>query len=72
MRTSGEAVSEEIKRKNILIRDVVIGALSDKRFEEVATQLGKEKLKQEINDLMNEVLEEGEVDEVFFTEFIVL
>jgi flagellar FliL protein len=72
VRTSSEATSEEIKRKNVLIRDAVIETLSDRRFEEVATQQGKQELKQELNERMNGLLEEGEVNEVFFTEFIVL
>lgn len=71
LRTSSEETSEEIKAKNVLIRDAVIKALSDKRFEEVATQEGKLTLKQDVNDALDAILTEGEVNEVYFTEFII-
>lgn len=71
VRTSDEDVSEEIKRKNIVIRDAVIKALGSKHFEQVATQEGKLELKKEVAAAINERLTEGKVEEVFFTQFIV-
>jgi flagellar basal body-associated protein FliL len=69
--TTGEEASEEIKRENILIRDAVIDALSSKRYEEIATQEGKLQLKDEVRDAINGRLRTGQVEEVFFTQFII-
>jgi flagellar FliL protein len=71
VRTSDEDVSEEIKKSNVVIRDSVIKALSSKQFEQVATQQGKLLLKEEVSKTLNGILTEGEVEEVFFTEFII-
>ncbi|MDX1294998.1 MAG: flagellar basal body-associated FliL family protein [Sulfurimonadaceae bacterium] len=71
VRTSDEDVSEEIKKRNVVIRDSVIKALSSKQFEQVATQRGKLLLKDEVSETLNGILSEGEVEEVFFTEFII-
>ncbi len=70
--TTGREVSEEIKARNVLIRDAVIEALSSRQFEEVATPRGKLRLKEDVNEALNRFLQEGEVEEVFFTEFIIM
>ena len=71
VRTEHEDVSEEIKKRNVVIRDSVIKALSSKQFAEVATERGKLNLKEEVGETINNHLSEGKVEEVFFTEFIV-
>ncbi len=71
VRTEHEDVSEEIKKRNVVIRDSVIKALSSKQFAEVATERGKLNLKEEVGETINNLLSEGKVEEVFFTEFIV-
>ncbi|MEA3372368.1 MAG: flagellar basal body-associated FliL family protein [Campylobacterota bacterium] len=71
VRTSNEDVSEELKLKNVLIRDSVIKAMSSKRFDEIGTAQGKLKLKEEIAKGINRIVKEGEINEVYFTEFIV-
>jgi flagellar FliL protein len=71
VRTSSKETSEEIRERNVLIRDAVIKALSSKQFEQVATASGKLRLKEDVNEALNKFLEKGEVEEVFFTEFII-
>lgn len=71
VKTSNEEVSEEIKLRNIIIRDAVIKALSSKRFDEIGTADGKLRLKETIEEDINKIVREGSVKEVYFTEFIV-
>ena len=71
VRTENEKVSEEIVKRNVLIRDSVIKALSSKQFADVATPRGKMALKAEVGEALNSHLQEGKVEEVFFTEFII-
>lgn len=56
-----------------MIRDAVIRVLSSKKKEEVLTQAGKEQLKEELLDAMNEALglEEAAIISVYFLEFII-
>jgi flagellar FliL protein len=53
------------------VRDVVIGLLSSRRFEDVTSFEGKALLKQDISDRINGVLDQGRVKAVMFTDFVV-
>ncbi len=68
---SSEELSLEIDSKKSLIRDIIIRTLSAKTFEEVSTMKGKDKLKDEIVDKINEVLADGNINNIFFTDFVV-
>ena len=68
---SGPELTAELDKKKPLIRDIVIRTLSSKTFQEVSTNRGKEKLKDELVDKINAVLADGQVKNIFFTEFVV-
>ena len=55
------------------IRDVIIRILSSKHADDLLTQDGKERLKEELLEGINEAvgLEEPAVTGVYFTEFII-
>ncbi|WDL69366.1 flagellar basal body-associated protein FliL [Helicobacter winghamensis] len=61
----------ELDIKRDVLRDTVITILSSKTFEEVQTAKGKQKLKEEIMERINEFLVDGRVVNMFFTEFVV-
>lgn len=61
----------ELDTKQGVLRDVIISILSSKTFEEVQTAKGKQKLKEEIMERLNEFLVDGRVANIFFTEFVV-
>ncbi|GAB4558627.1 MAG: hypothetical protein Kow0047_03920 [Anaerolineae bacterium] len=69
-------VEEEFKakltRQKAVIDDTVISILSSKTFEDIFTMEGKERLKQEIMDTLNQRLGEGKyIGAVYFTDFVV-
>ncbi len=64
-------LTAELDKKKPLVRDIVIRTLSSKTFQEVSTNRGKEKLKDELVDKINAVLADGRVRNIFFTEFVV-
>lgn len=53
------------------IRDAIIGILSSKASSDLLTVEGKEKLREEIRDGVNETLGAEDVVQVYFTEFII-
>lgn len=53
------------------IKDAIIRILSAKSSSELLTTEGKEKMRSEIRDGVNEVLGSEDVTQVFFTEFII-
>lgn len=67
------ALPPELKAKEPQIRDAVIKVLSSKKAEDVLTPEGKETLKEELVEAINESVgfDEPPVTNVYFTEFIV-
>lgn len=66
----GDKVAEEIEKRKPQIRDIIIITLSSKTFEELSTREGKENLRLEIKDTINNFLTKGKIKNVFFTEFL--
>ena len=71
LKMSDEDLVDELKDKNIVLRDAVIEAMSLKRFSQVSTQKGKIALKEDIKTSLNSILADGDIEEVYFTKFIV-
>ncbi len=68
---SSQEMSAEMDAKKPLIRDIVIKTLSAKTYEEISTIKGKENLKDEIVSKVNQVLTDGQVNNIFFTDFVI-
>jgi flagellar protein FliL len=66
----GDKVSEEIEKRKPQIRDIIIITLSSKTYEEVSSRDGKESLRSEIKDTINNFLTQGRIKNVLFTGFI--
>lgn len=63
-------VAGEIEKRKPQIRDIIIITLSSKTFDEVSSREGKENLRVEIKDTINNFLTKGKIRNVFFTDFI--
>ena len=68
---SGAKVEEELVKRNFEMRDSVIMVLSSKEYEDIASPSGKTRLKQEVTGRLNKIFKDGQVKEIYFTEFIV-
>ncbi len=68
---SDEDMASELKEKNIRLRDAVIEEMSLKRFSQVSTAKGKDELKENIKNRINGIVEDGEIKDVYFTQFII-
>jgi flagellar FliL protein len=64
-------LAAEMDTKRSLVRDIIIRTLSAKTYEEISTLKGKDRLKDEIVSKLNEVLADGRVQNIFFTDFVV-
>ncbi|CAE10973.1 flagellar basal body-associated protein FliL [Wolinella succinogenes] len=64
-------LTAELDTKRAVIRDTVISILSSKSIEEISTMKGKEKLKEELIERLNEFLVDGRIVNLFFTDFVV-
>lgn len=68
---NNELLKPELDKKVPVIRDIIIRTLTAKTFEEVSTQKGKERLKDELVGKINEILTDGFIKNVYFTDFVV-
>lgn len=68
---SNEELAAELDKKKALLRDIIIRTLSSKTYEEVSTAKGKDRLKDEIVNRINEVLSDGYIKNIYFTDFVV-
>lgn len=66
----GDKTAEEIEKRKAQIRDIIIITLSSKTYDEIATREGKDNLRTEIKDTINNFLTQGKIKNVFFTEFL--
>ncbi len=71
LEVDSEDVVEEIKQKLPQVKDILITIFSSKGLDDVTSLAGKDRLKQEIMDKINEVLSKGKVEGVYFEEFVI-
>ncbi|MDR1451032.1 MAG: flagellar basal body-associated FliL family protein [Helicobacteraceae bacterium] len=64
-------VGPEVLNKMPRIRDAIIQQLSSKRFDEISTESGKVRLREEIKNNVNKHLIDGQVKNVYFTSFVI-
>ena len=62
---------QEVEDKMASIRDTIIMILTNKGFKDVCNISGKTKLREEIKRGINNVLESGNVIDVYFSEFVI-
>lgn len=64
------AVLEEVREKDIIIRDQVIRILSQKTVEELADVSQREAIKQEVLEALNQTLQKGKIRKLYFTQYV--
>ncbi|HBD10447.1 MAG TPA: flagellar basal body protein FliL [Syntrophobacteraceae bacterium] len=64
-------VAQELGKRSVEVRDKIIMILSSKEYEEIGNPTGKMTLKKELINQMNRFLQDGQVKEIYFSEFLV-
>lgn len=70
LEVSNGEVQEEIDKLKPKIRDIIIIIVSSKTYAQISTKEGKDQLRDEIRDQVNLFLTKGQIQKVYFTEFI--
>ena len=68
---SAEDLQAEIEQKKDILKDIAIEVLSSKQVEEIVTRDGKERLKDELVKALNRVLVDGQINNIYFTNFVI-
>ena len=66
----GKKILDEVDKRKAQIRDTVIILLSSKTYAEVSQTEGKNYLRDEIKDVVNAFLNQGQITKVYFTDFV--
>ena len=64
-------ISPRFHARQAIMRDGLISLLAGKAADEIIAQEGRDKLKAEIKDVVNEVMKRQEIKRVYFTQFVV-
>lgn len=64
-------MAKEAEEKKSMIRDIILNTLMSKTADEIMTPRGKDTLKQEILDRLNDRMKDGSFKNVFFEEFLI-
>ena len=67
----GDELSIELDAKSAVIRDRIIRILSSKTLEEISSKKGKAKVGAQIKDTLNAMIADGEIRDIYFTEFVI-
>jgi flagellar FliL protein len=64
-------VGQEIALRNVEVRDMILMLLSSKEYDEIGNATGKLTLKRDLMARINKLLRDGQIKEIYFTEFLV-
>ncbi|MEX0746978.1 MAG: flagellar basal body-associated FliL family protein [Rhodothermales bacterium] len=70
LETQTADVIDELKQKDIVVRDAVLRLLSGYTAEELSSIELRSRLKDEILAELNQVLQKGEIDRLYFTQYL--
>lgn len=70
IQTTSKAAAEELTKRNFQINNIIIEELSELTTEDLKGKQGKQLFKKAVKTKLNELMQEGEVKEVYLTSFI--
>ncbi|QOY55562.1 flagellar basal body-associated protein FliL [Candidatus Sulfurimonas marisnigri] len=68
---NGNELSIELDNKSPVIRDRIIRILTSKTLEEISSKKGKQKVSEQIMDTLNSMIVDGNVQGIYFTDFVI-
>ncbi len=70
LESANSGVLEELKGKEVVVRDTILKLLGQRTVEELADISLRTQLKQELREAVNAVLRKGKIDRVYFTQYV--
>ena len=68
--TKSPAVLGELEQKDVVVRDAILQLLSERTSDELAAIERRDSLKQQIIFRLNGILQEGDIDRLYFTQYL--
>lgn len=70
IQTSSKEAAEELTKRNFQTNNIVIEELSEMKREDLEGKQGKQMFKKTLKTKLNELMQEGEVQEIYFNSFV--
>ena len=70
IQTDSKDAKAELEKRNFQAKDIIINELSEMKGKELTGKAGKEKLQEAVKKDINEVMQEGKVEQVYITSLI--
>jgi flagellar protein FliL len=70
LQADSKKAKEELEKRDFQVRDIIISELSNMKAEQFEGNKGKELLKENIKNRINDLMQEGTVVNVYITSFI--
>ena len=68
---SAPELTTELDAKAAVLRDRIIRILSSKTLEEISSRKGKQKVSEQIMNTLNAMITKGQINGIYFTEFVI-
>ncbi|GIV59792.1 flagellar basal body-associated FliL family protein [Rhodocaloribacter litoris] len=65
-----EKVLSELEQKDVVVRDTILRLLSRRTVSELSDISLREEIKQELLTAINEIVQDGKVDRLYFTQYV--
>jgi flagellar FliL protein len=69
--TDGKEAKKELEKRDFQVRSLIISELADLKSDELQGKDGKEMLEETMKKEMNKLMENGEIQKVYITSFVV-
>lgn len=70
IQTSSKEAAEELAKRNFQINNIIIEELSEMTQEDLDGKQGKQMFKKAVKTKLNELMQEGEIQELYITSYI--
>ena len=71
IQTSGEEAATELAKRDFQVKNLIIQELSEMSQEDLGGKDGKQAFQRTIKSQINELMDKGEVQQVYFTSYII-
>lgn len=71
VQTDGKKAKEELEKRDFQVKNIIIEELSELKSEELQGKEGKQQLEMTIKDKANSLMQEGKVERVYITSYII-
>ena len=61
---------EEVTSKNVVVRDAILRFLQSKTVEDLSSIEQREEIKHDLRELINEILDNGDITRLYFTQYV--